>query len=84
MMKKKFTGEYFLQQQIELKRADGHPMEIPIGGAIGLLALGDLGTIAWRQKRLEVKQELAKRTQANLHQNQLSLSITSKPSAHEQ
>lgn len=83
-MKKKFTGDYFLQQQIELKRQDGHPLDIPIGGAIGLLALGDLGTIAWRQKRLELKKELAKRTQAHLHQNQSSLSITSKPSTHEQ
>ena len=28
---------------------DGQPVEIPLEGAIGLLALGDVGLIAWRQ-----------------------------------
>lgn len=33
---------------------DGKAFEIPADGSLGLLALGDLGTIAWRKKRMEV------------------------------
>lgn len=60
-----FNADTFLQQEIHLA-VEGKPIDIPVAGAIGLLALGDVGTIAWRKKILEVKAELAKRTAANL------------------
>ncbi len=69
-MEKKFSPEVFLQQQFELRMPDGQPLDIPIDGAIGLLALGDVGIIAWRQKIRAVKTELALRTQSNLAQYQ--------------
>lgn len=46
--------------------SDGRPYDIPIGGSIGLLALGDLGIIAWRQKQQQLKAELAERTRQHL------------------
>jgi hypothetical protein len=60
------------QAQIQLTTADGQPIDIPIGGAIGLLALGDIGLIAWRQKRQQAKVELALRTQEHLAKDQPS------------
>lgn len=63
------VGKYFLNNEIILSSPDGKPLDIPVGGAIGLLALGDVGTIAWRQKILAVKTELAQRTQANLNES---------------
>lgn len=41
----------------QLQTADGQPFNIPADGAIGLLALGDIGIIAWRQKRQQLKAE---------------------------
>ncbi len=32
------------------------PVEIPLGGSLELLAQGDIGLVAWRQKRKEFKQ----------------------------
>lgn len=64
-MKKSFNPDIFLNEDIQLA-AGGQPIDIPIDGAIGLLALGDVGTIAWRKKILEVKTELARRTEVNL------------------
>ena len=64
-MKKSFHPDIFLQQEIHLA-VNGEPIDIPVDGAIGLLALGDVGTIAWRKKILAVKAELAQRTEANL------------------
>lgn len=63
-MDETFNADIFLQQEIHLA-AEGKPIDIPVDGAIGLLALGDVGTIAWRKKILEVKAELARRTAAN-------------------
>ena len=40
---------------------DGEPFEIPVQGSLGLLALGDLGVIAWRNKIDQVKREMAAR-----------------------
>lgn len=37
---------------------DGKPVEIPLNGSISLLALGDLGLIAWRLKKQEYNQAL--------------------------
>jgi hypothetical protein len=56
--------------QIQLTTKDGEPIDIPIGGAIGLLALGDVGLIAWRQKRQQAKVELGQRTEQHLGKNQ--------------
>lgn len=56
--------------QIQLTTKDGEPIDIPIGGAIGLLALGDVGLIAWRQKRQQAKVELAQRTENHLAKHQ--------------
>ena len=30
--------------------------EIPKGGSLGLLALGDIGLVKWREKRAEMKE----------------------------
>ena len=45
---------------------DGTAFDIPVEGSLGLLALGDLGLFAWRQKRRQFKEELAARTQKHL------------------
>lgn len=58
--------ETFFNLKIKLATPDGKPIDIPIGGSIGLLALGDIGTIAWRQKNHEAKIELAQRSKENL------------------
>ncbi len=77
-MKNNFTPEAFLNQQIHLAGPDGKLIDIPPGGALGLLALGDVGIIAWRQKRLQLKTELGRRTQENLATDQDADSTTSK------
>lgn len=40
-----------LRDPIELIDENGQPFEAPAEGTLGLLALGHLGLIAWRQKR---------------------------------
>jgi hypothetical protein len=82
-MGKKFPPHIFLEQQFELRMPNGQPLDIPIGGAIGLLALGDVGTIAWRQKILAVKTELAQRTQTDHEQNKGINSSDDKHESHE-
>ncbi len=52
-----------------LQTEDGQPFDIPPSGSIGLLALGDLGIIAWRQKLQQIKTEMAERTRRNLMMN---------------
>jgi len=59
-----------LSQKIQLAGPDGAPYDIPVGGSIGLLALGDLGTIAWRQKLRSIQEEMGKRTEANLSKSE--------------
>ena len=56
MKKKESVTSSFFDTSIELSNAKGEPFEIPLGGAIGLLALGDVGTIAWRKSILESHQ----------------------------
>lgn len=70
--------QHFLNYHVQLSGSNNQPLDIPVGGAIGLLALGDIGTIAWRQKILQVKNELASRTQAHLAEGQAADSLTSK------
>ncbi len=64
--KAKTTPEKIFQFQTK----DGEPFDIPIEGSLGVLALGDLGLIAWRQKRRQFKQELAERTQQHFQNQQ--------------
>ena len=40
-----------------LRTKDGEDFDIPEEGSLGLLALGYVGLMAWRQKRHEVKQQ---------------------------
>ena len=39
--------------QYGLKDKDGKPIEIPLGGSMGLLALGYRGLMAWRAKKVQ-------------------------------
>ena len=34
---------------------DSKEYNIPEGGSLGLLALGDIGLVKWREKRTEIK-----------------------------
>lgn len=43
--------------ELVIKTTTGQSFEIPLEGSLGLLALGDIGLIAWRQKKLTVIQE---------------------------
>ena len=40
---------------IKLETENGEPFEIPQGGSLGLLALGYIGVILWREKRNEIR-----------------------------
>lgn len=44
-------------QTPELKTPDGKAYEIPVEGSLGLLALGYVGLMAWRAKKIEVAQQ---------------------------
>ena len=41
------------ERRYEFKLHEGKNMEIPVKGALGLLAIGYEGLIAWRKKRKE-------------------------------
>ena len=43
---------------------NGKPFEVPEEGSLGLLALGYVGLMAWRQKRQEAMAERQKRDDA--------------------
>lgn len=48
-----------------IKTKSGASIDIPFGGSLGLLALGDIGLMAWRMKRQEIiKTELERRKNA--------------------
>ncbi len=40
-----------------LRTKDGEDFDIPVEGSLGLLALGYVGLMAWRQKRHAVMQQ---------------------------
>ena len=40
--------------------SDGKPFEVPVKGSLGLLALGAVGLMAWREKRQEYEKEQGK------------------------
>ncbi len=46
------------QKQITITGPDGKPINVPPEGALGLLALGYKGLIAWRQARFQYMQKL--------------------------
>lgn len=48
------------EQLITLKTEDGKPFNIPEGGSLGLLALGYVGVMLWREKRHEIQIEKRK------------------------
>ncbi len=37
---------------------DGKKYEVPVNGSLGLLALGDIGLIAWRKRRIQYQQDM--------------------------
>lgn len=47
----------------ELKTPDGKPYDIPVEGSLGLLALGYVGLMSWRAKKVEVAKEMATQQQ---------------------
>ena len=54
-------------QEIEklIKTKEGHSIKIPFGGSLGLLALGDIGLLAWRMKKQEIiKAQIERRKNA--------------------
>ncbi len=58
------------EESYQFQTKEGFPFDIPVEGSLGLLALGDLGLLAWRQKRTKFKEELADRTQKHLETQQ--------------
>ena len=42
---------------LDYKTTTGEAFHVPPQGSLGLLALGDIGVIAWRQAREKAKQE---------------------------
>lgn len=44
---------------------DGQEFDIPLEGSLGLLALGDVGLMAWRSRIEQVKREMAARSSAD-------------------
>lgn len=44
-----------------IKDKEGNPIEVPVEGSIGLLALGYKGLMAWRMKRKEIGDSLNKK-----------------------
>ncbi|MEZ4888178.1 MAG: hypothetical protein R3E32_25845 [Chitinophagales bacterium] len=43
----------------ELKTPDGKPYDIPVEGSLGLLALGYVGLMTWRAKKIEAAKQMA-------------------------
>ncbi len=43
--------------ELVLRTPDGQPYDIPVRGSLGLLALGDIGVMAWRNKIQQLKNE---------------------------
>lgn len=50
----------------QLSSKDGKIIEIPLQGCLGLLALGDIGLIAWRQKKEQYIASLSSNTSNHL------------------
>lgn len=51
------------KNSLTLSTETGEAFDIPEGGSLGLLALGYVGVMLWREKRKEIqKQKLANKT----------------------
>ncbi|MEM9885041.1 MAG: hypothetical protein AAF849_04050 [Bacteroidota bacterium] len=50
---KNTTAEF---PELNIQTAEGVAFEIPLEGSLGLLALGDIGLMAWRKKKMEFLQ----------------------------
>lgn len=46
---------------LKFKTKDGEKFDIPLEGSLGLLALGDIGLLAWRNKRAKYIQSIVDR-----------------------
>jgi hypothetical protein len=57
------TASIVEEHDFEITTREGESFDIPVEGSLGLLALGDIGIWAWRQKIDEVKREMATRSQ---------------------
>ncbi len=60
-MYQKFTDSESILKELYLKQYDfnletGEKMDIPVKGALGLLAIGYKGLIAWRKKKNKSKE----------------------------
>ena len=44
-----------MKNEISLQSKDGKPYEVPEEGSLGLLALGYVGLMLWREKRRQLK-----------------------------
>ena len=53
-VKRPFDPEEFLKH---FKTADGKPYEIPPEGSLGLLALGDVGVMAWKLSKINTHKQ---------------------------
>ncbi len=42
---------------LDFKTTTGESFQVPPEGSLGLLAIGDIGVIAWRQAREKARQE---------------------------
>jgi len=45
------------EQPLDIKTEHGDAYEIPEGGSLGLLALGYVGLMLWREKRMKIQLE---------------------------
>ncbi len=61
LIKKKQDDKQQLKgQPLFTIRGTGTEFDVPVDGSLGLLALGYVGLMAWRQKRVEVVQQMIK------------------------
>ena len=51
-----------------LRTKDGEDFDIPVEGSLGLLALGYVGLMAWRQKRQAAMQQKTPATPPESHE----------------
>lgn len=49
-----------MNEEIKIKTLDGKVYEVPVEGSLGLLALGYVGVMKWREKIREVQKQYDK------------------------
>ena len=50
---------------ISIETRDGKPFEIPLQGSLGLLALGDVGLMTWRKRKIAAYEQAQKQKREN-------------------